>query len=125
MEITGTIVNLLPIQLGRGKKGTWQRQDIILQIGVEAKLICISLWNKLVDEKLMLGDAIKASVTIESREYNSKWYTDIKAWQIECKRSQRMTPEPLEVYRPSNITNKEEKALNPIYSSGVDIEVPF
>ena len=30
-----------------------------------------------------IGDTVKVSFSIESREFNGKWYTDIKAWKIE------------------------------------------
>jgi hypothetical protein len=29
------------------------------------------------------GETITASIDIQSREYNSRWYTDVKAWKIE------------------------------------------
>lgn len=125
MEIAGTLINLLPIQTGQSKNGTWQRQDIILQVGIEAKSICISLWNRLVDEKLMLGDIIKVSVNVESREYNGKWYTDVKAWKIERKGSSEMPPEPQKVYKPNNAFNEKDTVLNPFNSNGADVELPF
>lgn len=29
-----------------------------------------------------VGDKLTVSFNLESREYNGKWYTDIKAWKI-------------------------------------------
>lgn len=29
------------------------------------------------------GEILKASVNIESREFNQRWYTDVRAWKIE------------------------------------------
>jgi hypothetical protein len=34
-------------------------------------------------EKVTEGDVLTVSINIESREFNSKWYTDVKAWRIE------------------------------------------
>jgi hypothetical protein len=85
MEITGTVVNLLPLQSGQGKNGTWKKQEFILETpGQFPKKVCLSLWGEKADEnKLSVGDKITASINIESREYNGRWYTDVRAWKIQ------------------------------------------
>lgn len=85
MEISGTVVNLLPMQTGQGKNGTWKKQEFILETpGQYPKKVCISLWGEKVDEnRLSAGDKIVASINIESREYNGRWYTDVRAWKIQ------------------------------------------
>ena len=41
------------------------------------------IWNDKIDHfNIKQGENIIASVDIESREYNGKWYTDIKAWKV-------------------------------------------
>lgn len=84
MEITGTVVNLLPMQSGQGKNGTWKKQEFILETpGQYPKKVCLSLWGEKVDEtRLTPGEKITASINIESREYNGRWYTDVRAWKI-------------------------------------------
>ena len=85
MEISGTVVSLLPMQSGQGKNGTWKKQEFILETpGQFPKKVCVSLWGDKVDEnKLSSGDKITASINIESREYNGRWYTDVRAWKIQ------------------------------------------
>jgi hypothetical protein len=34
-------------------------------------------------ENIVQGDMLSVFVNIESREYNSRWYTDIRAWRID------------------------------------------
>jgi hypothetical protein len=84
MEITGTVVSLLPMQQGQGKNGTWKKQEFILETpGQYPKKVCLSLWGEKVDEtRLTPGEKITASINIESREYNGRWYTDVRAWKI-------------------------------------------
>ena len=84
MEITGTVVNLLPLQTGQGKNGVWKKQEFILELpGQYQKKVCLSLWGEKIDEaKISAGDKITASVNIESREYNGRWYTDVRAWKV-------------------------------------------
>ena len=98
MEITGKIINLLPVQTGTGKAGNeWKKQDIIIQTEESyPKTICITLWGNTIDEKLKQEDSIKASVDIESREFNGKWYTTIKAWKIDLLSSITETQNPVD-----------------------------
>ncbi len=85
MEITGTVISLLPMQSGQGKSGSaWKKQEFILETpGQYPKKVCVSLWGEKVDEnRLSVGEKITASINIESREYNGRWYTDVRAWKI-------------------------------------------
>ncbi len=85
MEITGTIKQILPLKTGEGRSGTWKRQDIIIEYGDKyPKLVCLTLWGDLADTPGLTENAqIKAQVDIQSREYQGRWYTDVKAWKIE------------------------------------------
>jgi hypothetical protein len=85
MEISGVVVNLLPLQSGQGKNGTWKKQEFILETpGQYPKKVCMNLWGEKVDEiKISVGEKITASINIESREYNGRWYTDVRAWKIQ------------------------------------------
>lgn len=84
MEITGTVVSLLPMQTGQGKNGVWKKQEFILETpGQYPKKVCLSLWGEKVDEnRIAVGERITASINVESREYNGRWYTDVRAWKI-------------------------------------------
>jgi hypothetical protein len=84
MEIAGTVVSLLPLQTGQGKNGVWKKQEFILETpGQYPKKVCLSLWGEKVDEiKLSIGEKITASINLESREYNGRWYTEARAWKV-------------------------------------------
>ncbi len=85
MHLTAKLTQLLPIQTGTGKNGEWKKQDIIVETdGQYPKIVCVSIWGDKINEgQLQIGKLLKIDFDIESREYNSKWYTDIKAWKIE------------------------------------------
>jgi hypothetical protein len=107
MEISGTVVNLLPMQTGQGKNGAWKKQEFILETpGQYPKKVCISLWGEKIDEnKLVSGDKITASINIESREFNGRWYTDVRAWKIQkgvAAGSNRDAPPTEENYVPES-----------------------
>jgi hypothetical protein len=85
MQIKAKIVRILPLQTGNGRSGEWRKQDIIVEtIGQYLKTICISIWgDKIKEEQLIIGIILKVDLEIESREYNGRWYTDVKAWRID------------------------------------------
>ena len=84
MEITGKIINLLPLQTGISKNGQWKKQDIIVETsGQYPKKVCISIWGDKINEtQLVIGNNIDIAFELESREFNGKWYTDVKAWKL-------------------------------------------
>lgn len=85
MELTGTVIALLPEVTGQGKNGMWRKQEFILEIPSQyPKKVCISLWGDKIDQAgLKVNDAVTASIDVESREYNSRWYTEVKAWKVD------------------------------------------
>lgn len=86
MEIIGKIAQLLPLVTGQGKNGEWRKQEFIIEIaeGQFPKKICFSLWGDKIDQAgLAVNETVKVSFDLESREYNSRWYTEAKAWRVE------------------------------------------
>jgi hypothetical protein len=86
MEITGKLITKLPQQSGEGKNGTWVKQEFIVETQDQfPRKVCIALWGDKVRDldPIQLGDSIKVAVNVESREFNGKWYTDVKAWRLE------------------------------------------
>ena len=85
MEITGEIIAVLPMVEGQGKNGVWTKQEYILEVpGQYPKKVCFSLWGAKIDEYILKpGDKVTAHIDVESREYNSRWYTEVKAWKVE------------------------------------------
>lgn len=85
MQLTAKLTQLLPLQTGTGKNGPWKKQDIIVETeGQYPKKICVSIWgDKINEEILKIGNMLTISFDIESREYNGRWYTDVKAWRVE------------------------------------------
>jgi hypothetical protein len=84
--IEGKLIQVLDAQEGVSTRGAWKKQDFVLETADQyPKKICISCWNEKADElkNYQPNDAIRVSINLESREYNSKWYTDVKAWKLE------------------------------------------
>ncbi|HNY08680.1 MAG TPA: DUF3127 domain-containing protein [Tenuifilaceae bacterium] len=86
MEITGKLLQKLNRQTGEGKNGAWVKQEFIVEtLEQYPRKICIAAWGTRVDDldRLQPGNILKISVNVESREFNGRWYTDVKAWRIE------------------------------------------
>ncbi|GAB2782606.1 DUF3127 domain-containing protein [Rhabdobacter roseus] len=85
MELTGAVISLLPEVSGQGKNGTWRKQEFVLEIPAQyPRKVCITMWGDKIDQfNLKVGDSVTASIDIESREYNGRWYTEVKAWKVE------------------------------------------
>lgn len=84
MNIKAKLVELLPLQTGMGKNGQWRKQDIIVETDVQyPKKLCISIWGDKINEKqLFIGNQLDIEFELESRAFNGKWYTDVRAYKI-------------------------------------------
>ena len=85
LNISGIVLNILPLQTGTSKAGNqWQKQDFILETGGQyPRKVCVCLFGDNVDKfPLQVGQSVTASVDIESREFNARWYTDVRAWNV-------------------------------------------
>lgn len=88
LELECKLVRKLPITSGNSARGPWQKQEFIVeyQDGNYPTQVCMNVWgsDKVRDlEQYQLGETLKASITISSREFNGRWYTDIRAWRLE------------------------------------------
>ena len=85
MEIQGKVISILAQEGGEGQNGPWKKQSFILETESKyPKKVCITMWGDRIDEfQLKQGETITASIEVESREFNSRWYTDIRAWRVE------------------------------------------
>jgi hypothetical protein len=84
MDISGKLLQFLPVQTGQGKNGTWKKQEFILETGdTYPKKVCIAVWGDKIDiGSFKPGETIDVSFDVESREFNGRWYTDVKAWKV-------------------------------------------
>jgi hypothetical protein len=85
MEISGKIVQLLPLQTGEGKNGPWKKQDFVIEFesGQFSKKACFSAWGDKFGNNIAVGNTVNISFDLESREYNGRWYTDLRPWKID------------------------------------------
>lgn len=95
MEQIGKLFQVMQETGGEGKSGKWSKCDFVLDVedAKYPKKIAITAWNKDVDtiKQTPVGSELKVSFDLSSREYNGKWYTDVKAWKIEVTKKAEAT----------------------------------
>ena len=94
MEFEGVVYKIMPVTRGTSARGEWQRQEVIFELPQEfSRKICVIFFNKESDvARLREGMTCTVSVNIESREYNGKWYTDVRAWRVQPKEEPAAAP---------------------------------
>ena len=88
LELEGRIARKLNVQTGTSARGAWSKQEFIFeyQEGNFPTQVCMNVWgeDKVRDlDKYQVGDKVKVSFNLSSREYNGRWYPDVRAWRIE------------------------------------------
>ncbi|MGM9833799.1 MAG: DUF3127 domain-containing protein [Candidatus Limisoma sp.] len=86
MEIVGKIILKLPLQSGVSQAGNnWKKQEYVLETEDSyPKKVHFDFFGDRADQfPLNVGDRVRLSFDIESREYNGRWYTSIRGWKAE------------------------------------------
>lgn len=85
MEFEGKVLQVLPPVSGTSARGEWKKQEVVFeQDGEFGRKICVGFWgDKAMDAAgLREGDKVSVSANVESREYNGRWYTEVRAWRM-------------------------------------------
>lgn len=86
LDVTGKLIKILPAQSGKSAKGNWIKQEFVIETKDQyPKKVCFNLWGDKVENlnNLKEGDELKVYFNPESREYNERWYTELRAWKLE------------------------------------------
>lgn len=86
MEFLGVVYRIMPQQSGTSARGQWQKQEVIFEQPDEfSRKVCVTFFGDRVQDAatLQVGEKVNVSCNIESREYNGRWYTDVRAWRIQ------------------------------------------
>ena len=87
MDIIGKIIQVLPVQEGVGKNGNpWKVQAYVLETQEQyPRKVCFEIFgeDRIKNNPCNIDDLVTVSFDIESREFNGRWYTSIRAWKIQ------------------------------------------
>jgi hypothetical protein len=99
MEIQGKVVRLGSLTEGTSARGAWRKQELIIEtIEQYPKQVCLVCWGDRVAEaqNFTPGQTIKAQISIESREFNGKWYTDVRPFRFDLDTPQQQLQQPMQ-----------------------------
>ena len=88
MEISGKIIQVLPEQGGVSKTSgkEWKLQAYVLETQEQyPRTVHFEVFgeDRIKANPCQLDDVVTVSFDIESREFNGRWYTSIRAWKIQ------------------------------------------
>ena len=87
MEVSGKIIQMLPLQEGIGRNGNpWKVQSAILETQDQyPRKVCFEVFgeDRINNNPFKVDDIVTISFDIESREFNGRWYTSIRAYRVQ------------------------------------------
>lgn len=87
MEVVGKIIQVLPAQEGIGRNGNpWKVQPYVLEtLDQYPRKVHFEVFgeDRIKQNPCDLDQLVTVSFDIESREFNGRWYTSIRAWKIQ------------------------------------------
>ena len=88
MEVSGKIIQVLPLQQGTSARtgNPWQLQAYVLETQEQyPKKVHFEIFgeDRIKANPCKIDDIVTVSFDIESREFNGRWYTSIRAWTVQ------------------------------------------
>ena len=87
MEVVGKIIQVLPAQEGVGRNGNpWKVQPYVLEtLDQYPRKVHFEVFgeDRIKQNPCEIDQLVTVSFDIESREFNGRWYTSIRAWRIQ------------------------------------------
>ncbi|MDE7115043.1 MAG: DUF3127 domain-containing protein [Muribaculaceae bacterium] len=135
MEIEGKIILDLPEEGGTSKAGNlWRKKSWVLEtFGQYPRKVKFDLFGDRIDQvRLEAGKSYKVSVDAESREFNGRWYTDLRAYaaqemgapQMQQAPAQQFGSAPAAPAAPADPFAAAAPAADPFASGDTD-DLPF
>jgi hypothetical protein len=91
LQIKGTVIQVLKPESGVSKAGKeWRKQDFVIETQEQfPKKVCFTLFNDKAEllNNIGPGNEVEVSFSVESRDFNGKWYHNLNAWKVELANS--------------------------------------
>ena len=127
MEFEGKVLKILKPTSGQSARGTWERQVVVFEQPNKqyGKEIAVTFMNKAQEvATLRVGENYIVSFDIESREYQERWYTDVRAWRVQPKQ-QEVAPQGAPAMPDMPPFGDEPSYAAPSYGAGAAPAAPM
>ena len=131
MDIKGKIIQKLDLQSGTSKAGNaWKKQEYVLEtLDSYPRKVKFDFFGDRADQyPLEVGDVITLSYDIESREFNGRWYTDIrgfKAMKEDPNMAAAVPPMPSQAPAPAPGEAAPAPPVDNTFEQGAGDDLPF
>lgn len=140
MEFTGKIIAVLEPRSGVSQRtgSTWKSQEYVIEELISSsqfapRRMCFNVWgeDKINAMNIQIGQELTVSFDINAREYQGRWYNDLRAWKVDP--AQQAQPVPPQQPAPPQQSNTApfppadsaaEQTSN-FTASGEDENLPF
>lgn len=88
MQISGKVTHVLKIEqvVGNSSGKEWRKQTFVLSVfysdNEREAFVPLTLWGDKCDSVPQVGQQVTVDFDINGREYNGKWYVELKAWRV-------------------------------------------
>jgi len=88
MELTGKVIAVLEARGGISKTSgnPWKMQDYVIETNEQfPRRMCFNVFgeDKINQFNIQVGEEITVSFDINAREYQGRWFNDIRAWKVD------------------------------------------
>jgi len=86
MELQGKVIAVLEPRSGVSAKGPWMSQEYVIETHEQyphKMVFNIFGEDKIKQFNIQSGEEISVSFDINAREWNGRWYNDIRAWKVD------------------------------------------
>ncbi|MBN8826067.1 MULTISPECIES: DUF3127 domain-containing protein [unclassified Spirosoma] len=126
LELVGKLIKVLPEVTGQGRNGAWNKQEFVIETldSQYPKKVCMTAWGEKANDlkQFAEGDTLKATFSAESREYNDRWYTELRAFRIELTDGDSAPAAPA---RPATMQQPQARSTQPAQSSAMSFNAAF
>ncbi|MBE6312888.1 MAG: DUF3127 domain-containing protein [Bacteroidales bacterium] len=117
MNISGKIIEVLPLQSGMGRNGEWKKQSYVIEYNSSSqypKKMMFTLWgDKISQFDIKKDQQLTVDFDIDCQEYNGRWYNDIRAWRVTVDNAENSD------FPPTNLKNTDS------VSQDDNVDFPF
>ena len=85
MEIQGKIIAVLPERSGISARGEWKSQTFVIETQEQyPKKLAFDVFgaDRIANFDIHLGEVINVSFDIDAREYQGRYFNQIRAWNV-------------------------------------------
>ena len=128
MELTGKIIAVMEARGGVSARtgNSWKTQEYVLEVPGQYPKRCV--FNVFGEDRInqfniQNGDELTIQFDIDAREYNGRWYNDVRAYNV-IRGQQPVAGAPVAAAAPSAATSPFPPAQEPA-SEGSSDDLPF